>query len=96
MGESHARRERVSPGAVRLRGGCPGNGNLVAYGLEEVGGGVGVTNRTLLLQFLGGTSQAITVVSIEATISGATIQLTLPPGALNVAASTTLGFTLHE
>ena len=75
-------------------GGCAGPGLNVIYGPQQSGGGVTIAEHTLVLHMVSAGNPGVT--TVEATVSGSAIELTLPPGSMNVAVTTTLGFTRDE
>lgn len=73
-------------------GGCPGGGVYPTLGIRTFGGDVTVRGRTLILRAVDGDGAPRATVQLEATLSGAEIQLTLPPGTMDVAGLTILTF----
>jgi hypothetical protein len=74
---------------------CPGaylGGVSAVQGIISIGGGLQVTDRTLLLRSVDWSSAAGVPISVEGAGSGSEVQLIFAPGVMSVAEVTTLVF----
>jgi hypothetical protein len=77
---------------------CPGaylGGVSAVQGIISIGGGLQVTDRTLLLRSVDWSSAAGVPISVEGVGSGSEVQLTFAPGVMSVAEVTKLVFIRH-